>query len=59
MTDNKHWIFLEKLRRSGAVNMYGSAPYLEEAFGMERQEAVRVVSEWMKNYNRDDYKDLD
>ena len=59
MTDNKHWIFLERLRRSGVVNMYGSAPYLEEAFGMERQEAVRVVSEWMKNYNRDDYKDID
>jgi len=59
MTDNKHWIFLERLRRSGVVNMYGSAPYLEEAFGMERQEAVSVVSEWMKNYNRDDYKDID
>lgn len=59
MTDNKHWIFLERLRRSGVVNMYGSAPYLEETFGMERQEAVRVVSEWMKNYNRDDYKDID
>lgn len=56
MTDNKYWIFLEELRRSGVTNMYGSAPYVEREFGVSHKEAIKIVSDWMKNYNRDDYK---
>ena len=57
MTDNKYWLFLENLRRSGITNMYGAAPYLQEAFGMSKNDAVAVLADWMRNYNRDDYKD--
>jgi hypothetical protein len=56
MTDNPHWLFLEALRRSGVVNMFGAAPYLEGAFGMDSKEAIRVLAEWMRNYNRKDYE---
>lgn len=56
VTDNKYWIFLEELRRSGVTNMYGSAPYVEREFGVSHKEAIRIVSDWMQNYNRDDYK---
>ena len=54
-TTNEHWIFLEHLRRSGIVNMFGSAPYLAAAFGLDQREASKIVSDWMRNYNPDDY----
>lgn len=56
MTTNKYWIYLENLRRSGAVNMFGAVPYLEEEFGLSRQEAKDILADWMHNYNPDDYK---
>ena len=56
MTDNKYWLFLERLRKSGVTNMYGSPQYLMEAFGLGFHEAVKVVNEWMKNYNPADYR---
>lgn len=55
-TTNKYWIFLEKLRRSGVTNMFGATPYLMEEFGIDRREATKILSDWMKNYNPDDYE---
>lgn len=56
-TTNKYWIYLENLRRSGVTNMFGARPYLESAFGLTNQEAGKILSDWMKNYNPDDYED--
>jgi len=56
MTDNKYWLYLEQLRRSGAVNMFGSASYLKDAFDLTDNDACEIVSDWMNNYNPDDYK---
>ena len=58
VTENKYWIFLEKLRRSGVTNMYAAAPYLERQFGIPPKEADRIVGEWMEKYNPDDYKEM-
>ena len=55
-TTNKYWIFLEKLRRSGVTNTFGATPYLMEEFGIDRREATKILSDWMKNYNPDDYE---
>lgn len=54
-TTNKYWIYLEELRRSGEINMYGARPYLMEAFGLDKREATKILSDWMKNYNSEDY----
>ena len=56
MTDNKYWVFLENLRKSGETNMYGASPYLQMEFGMSEREAVKVLADWMRNYKRSDYK---
>ena len=56
-TTNKYWIYLENLRRSGVTNMFGARPYLEEAFDLSKQEAGKILSDWMKNYNPDDYEE--
>ena len=58
MTDNKHWIYLEHLRRSGVVNMYGAAPYVENEFDVSREEAQTIVADWMRNYKRSDYEGM-
>lgn len=55
MTENKYWIFLEQLRRSGVVNMYGAGLYLEAEFGLDATEARLILNDWMNNYNRSDY----
>lgn len=54
-TDNEFWIFLEKLRRSGITNMYGATPYLQDEFGLSKDDAREILIDWMKNYNPDDY----
>lgn len=56
MTDNKYWLYLEKLRRSGVTNMYGAAPFLQKEFGMSYNAAKAVLSDWMLHYNPDDYE---
>lgn len=60
MTDNEHWIYLEKLRRSGIVNMYGAAPYLKAEFGIAKlSDAQAILTNWMMNYKRSDYDGLE
>lgn len=57
MTDNKYWLYLENLRRSGVTNMFGAARYLVAEFGVTSGEAHDILSDWMRNYNPDDYKE--
>lgn len=52
----EYFNYLEDLRRSGVTNMFGAAPYLEEEFGIGTQEARRILSLWMKTYDRKDYE---
>lgn len=43
-------IFLDALRKSGDVNMFGAAPYVSEAFGVSKQEARDLVKNWMDTF---------
>ena len=49
---------MEKLRRSGITNMFGATPYLENEFRISEAEARKILLDWMKNYNSDDYAQL-
>jgi len=44
-------LFLDALRESGAVNMWGASPYVEEAFDVSRREAKALTSEWMRTFS--------
>ena len=44
----KEFIYLNRLRESGATNMYGAAPYLEMEYDMTRREAKQVLMDWMQ-----------
>ena len=52
----EEWIYLENLRRAGVTNMFGAGPYLEDEFGISKTEARKILIDWMKNYNPEDYK---
>lgn len=48
--DNKvYFDYLDDLRESGITNMFGAGEFLEEAFGLSKQEAQRILIEWMRS----------
>ncbi len=42
--------FLDELRLSGIVNMFGASPYLSDMFGLTKTEARTVLQYWMENF---------
>ena len=47
----EYYVYLEELRQSGVTNMFGATPYLREEFGLGRREAIKIVANWMDNYD--------
>jgi hypothetical protein len=43
---NEMFIFLDKLRDSGTMNMFGAPKVLEESFGLSKKEAREVFKAW-------------
>jgi hypothetical protein len=39
--------YLRRLHAKGRSNMYGAVPYLMRAFGLARDDAFRIVCEWI------------
>ena len=46
--------FLTKLKDSGQTNMFGAAPYLQQAFDLEKKEARELLAYWMGSYRNPD-----
>jgi hypothetical protein len=44
----KEFLFLNRLRETGATNMFGATPYLVKHMKMKEAEARKVLIEWMK-----------
>ncbi len=44
----EHLNFLDYLRNSGITNMFGAAPYIQESFGVTKQEAVIILTYWRR-----------
>jgi hypothetical protein len=45
--------YLDDLRESGAVNMFGAATYVAEDLGHDKRTARDLVSMWMRSYDGD------
>jgi hypothetical protein len=43
--------FLDDLRESGTVNMFGASVDLREEFNLDKQEARKILSKWMTSYD--------
>jgi len=49
--EEREFVFLDGLRESGVVNMFGASPYLEESFpSLNHEEAIKVLSKWMETF---------
>ena len=43
--------FLDDLRETGATNMYGATPYIQEIFNINKYDAQRFLLKWMETFN--------
>jgi hypothetical protein len=52
MTVDKVRVFdyLNALRDSGIVNMFGSVPYVRRVFDVSQADGVKLVVEWMESF---------
>lgn len=48
---NDYYEMLEAIRKSGIVNMFGSAPYLAKYCDIGIKLATEVLISWMDNYD--------
>lgn len=53
MTINKDAVFsfLDDLRDSGKINMFGAGVYVQEMYCLKRSEANALVVEWMQTFS--------
>ena len=47
----EYYKFLEAIRRTGAVNMWGASVYLEEAFELSKNLSRAILVNWINNYD--------
>lgn len=43
--------YLDELRESGAVNMFGATTYVERDLGHDKKTARNLVTAWMKSFD--------
>ena len=53
VTDD-HLDYLDDLRESGVINMFGAGEYLEEEFSLDKEEAKEILLYWMASFGKDD-----
>ena len=44
------FLYLDELRESGVTNMYGAGSYIQEEFQVSKQEANKLLAEWMNTF---------
>ena len=49
--EQAHLEFLDGLRESGIVNMFGAPPYLADEFNLSDKAARAITAYWMKTFS--------
>ncbi len=47
----RYFKWLDDLRESGEMNMFGAAPYLADAFGLDKSAARKILQQWAKTFD--------
>lgn len=47
---NEYFEFLDDLRDSGEVNMFGARPILADAFNLDKKESGEILKAWMDTF---------
>lgn len=50
MNKEEMFVYLDNIRETGKINMFGAGPHLQDAFGLSRYEAKDIVLEWMNTF---------
>jgi len=50
----EHLKYLDNLRESGITNMFGAAPFVQDAFGLDKVVSINILSYWMKTFGDED-----
>lgn len=45
-----YFAFLDIIRESGQINMFGAAPVLAETYGLDKREARDILFQWMDTF---------
>lgn len=56
--EKKVFNYLNDLRESGVINMFGAGAYIVERFDIDKRQASQILSKWMENFNNDGYDHL-
>lgn len=48
--NDEYYDYLDALRDSGVVNMFGAGAYLQDRFELSKQEARDILFAWMEQY---------
>ena len=46
---NEYFEYLDELREVGVTNMFGAASYLQEEFGLNKNEAKDILIKWIES----------
>lgn len=49
--------YLDELRKSGRVNMFGAAPHLADEFDIELKEARSILMKWQTTFGNGELED--
>jgi hypothetical protein len=47
---DEHLRFLDALRESGEINMFGAAPHIADLFEIPMQQARKILTYWMRTF---------
>ena len=50
--------FLNDLRESGSINMFGARPCLAKQFELSKKESLNTLVKWTENFNENGYEHL-
>jgi hypothetical protein len=50
---DEHLEYLDDLRVSGVTNMFGAGVYLQDEFGLSRNDARTVLKFWMESFGKE------
>ena len=48
----QYFAFLDNVRESGKINMFGAASVLQEVYGLEKREAREILFQWMDTFGK-------
>jgi len=51
MSLNEYFEFLDALRESGTINMFGAPKVLQDEFGLSKGESFEIFKAWTEKFN--------